>query len=149
MKVYETSIVEYGIKKITSDIKKVKIRSSAEIYEYVMQFYGDDIDVYESFFMVTLNRANNTTGYVKISQGGVFSTVVDIKIIAKYAIGSLCSNVIVLHNHPSGALEPSKNDDDMTKKVQKALELFEIKILDHLIISNDGYYSYADSGKLN
>ena len=148
MKVYETSIPEYGIKKMDSDVKKVKIRSSADIYKYVMQFYGDDIDVYESFFMVTLNRANNTTGYVKISQGGTFSTIVDIKIIAKYAIDSLCGNVIIFHNHPSGNLEPSNSDNDMTKKVQEALELFEINVLDHLIIGSEGYYSYADSGKL-
>jgi DNA repair protein RadC len=110
------------------------------------QFYFDDIELYESFFLLLLNHANQTTGYVKISQGGTAGTVVDPKIIAKYAIDSLSSSVIIAHNHPSGNLKTSEADIAMTKKIQAGLMLFDIKLLDHLIITSSGFFSMADDG---
>ena len=79
--------------------------------------------------------AANTIGYAKISQGGIAGTIVDKRIIAKYAVDSLCSSVVLAHNHPSGRLTPSDMDIKMTKSVQQALELFDIKVFDHIILS--------------
>jgi len=95
-----------------------------------------------------LDRANNTAGFAKISQGGTAGTVVDIKIIAKYAVESLSSSVIICHNHPSGNITPSEADINITKKIKDALLLFDIKLTDHIILSENNYYSFADNGDL-
>jgi DNA repair protein RadC len=129
-----------------SNFDSVKISCSLNSYNCIKQFYLDDIELYESFFLLLLNRANQTTGYVKISQGGTAGTVVDPKIIAKYAIDSLSASVIIAHNHPSGNLKTSEADIAMTKKIQAGLMLFDIKLLDHLIITSSGFFSMADDG---
>ena len=136
------------LKKIQSDFPKIKIEGSADAEAFVRQFYGDDIELFESMFLLLLNRANNTIGYAKISQGGVTGTVVDLKIVAKYAVDSLATGVILCHNHPSGELKPSHADLSITKKCKEGLGIFEISLLDHLILSSDGYYSMADNGNL-
>lgn len=136
----------YELKKIQTDFPKVKIKSSKDSADFIRQFYGDDLEIYESFFLLLLNRANDTIGYAKISQGGVCGTVVDVKIIAKYAVDSLASAVILAHNHPSGTLSPSAQDIEITKKIKQALSLLEIKVLDHIILTSDNYYSFLDEG---
>lgn len=93
-----------------------------------------------------MNRSNNTIGYAKISQGGVAGTVVDVKIIAKYAIDTLASSVILAHNHPSGNTQPSRADKDITQKIKDSLKLFDISVLDHIILTEDEYFSFADEG---
>jgi len=148
MKEYKTNIPEFRLTKTESDFKKVKLASSEDSYNYIKSFYFGDIEVYESFFMVLLNRANNTTGFVKISQGGVAGTVADLKLIAKYAIESLSSAVIVAHNHPSGNVKPSETDIRLTKKIKKGLELLDVTLLDHIILGEEEYYSFADEGIL-
>ncbi len=137
---------EFKLKVEKTYFKKVKITQSSDAYNVIKQFYNDDIEIYESFFLLLLNRANNTTGYVKISQGGTIGTVVDVKLIAKYAVDSLSCAVILAHNHPSGNKQPSQNDRDMTKKVKEALKLFEIQILDHIILTSESYFSFGDEG---
>jgi len=145
-----TMIKEYTLKveKKNSAFEKVKINTSETAYDYIKQFYKDDILIYESFFILLLNRFNMTIGYAKISQGGVTGTVVDEKIIAKYAIDTLASNVILAHNHPSGNTLPSDSDARITKQVQKALDLFKISVIDHIILTENSYYSMGDNGLL-
>lgn len=138
----------YELKKIQTDFPKVKIRSSKNSADFIRQFYSDDIEIYESFFLLLLNRANDTIGYAKISQGGTCGTVVDIKIIAKYAVDSLANSVILAHNHPSGTLSPSSQDIDITEKIKKGLSLLDIKVLDHIILTSSSYYSFADEGRI-
>ena len=87
-------------------------------------------------------------GYAKISQGGICGTMVDVRLVAKYAIETLATSVILVHNHPSGNLNPSYEDDKLTKAIQKGLELLNIKLIDHLIISQENYFSYNEEGKL-
>lgn len=125
---------------------KAKITTSKDIYEYAKRFYHDDINIYESMFLVMLNRANNTDAWVKISQGGITGTVVDNRIILKYAVETLCTSIILVHNHPSGNLFPSQADKDITIKLQNALRFFDIQVLDHIIMCDDSYYSFADEG---
>ena len=148
MEKYKNTISEYSLKYTKSEIQKTKITTSENAYSVIKKFYFDDINIYESFFILLLNRANNTTGFAKISQGGTAGTVVDIKIIAKYAVESLSSAVIICHNHPSGNIKPSEVDINITKKIKDALLLLDIRLTDHIILSENNYYSFADNGDL-
>lgn len=103
---------------------------------------------HEEFWVLFLNRANKPIKELNISKGGVTGTVVDIKIIAKSALNVLSSGVILFHNHPSGNLRPSNHDLQITNRLSKALGYFDIKLLDHIIIGNKAYYSFADEGDL-
>ena len=140
--------LELKAKKTPSNFEKVKIVSSKDAFKVIKQFYFDDIDIFESFFILCLNRNNQTIAYAKISQGGVTGTVVDIKLIAKYAIDCLASGVILAHNHPSGNLNPSNEDLAITKKVKEGLKILDIQVLDHLILTSQGYLSFGDEGIL-
>ena len=103
-----------------------KINTSKDAYDFSKQFYFDDIGIYESMFMIVLNRNHIPIGWSKLSQGGTCGCTVDIKILCKIAIDSLASAVILVHNHPSGNLTESKEDDNITKKAKEALNLFDI-----------------------
>lgn len=142
------TINELQLKRLDSDYKSVKLTTSKQVYDYVKQFYYDDIDIYESMFLLLLNTNMKTIGYAKISQGGIKGTVVDVKIIAKYVIDSLASNAIICHNHPSGNLTPSQCDLEITKKIKQILELMNSELQDSLIIINNNYFSMKDEGLL-
>lgn len=144
MKKYNSNMNKFALKVDKSDFTKVKISTSSDAYKVIKQFYSDDIEIYESFFVLLLNRANNTIGYAKISQGGTVGTVVDIKLIAKYAIDGLANSVILAHNHPSGNEQPSQQDKDVTNKIKQSLKLFDVQTLDHIILTTDNYFSFAD-----
>lgn len=148
MKTYKTNLKELTLKRNPTDFKRVKIRSSKDGAKYIRNFYSDDLTIFESFFILLLNNQNNTIGYAKISQGGITGTVVDVRIVCKYAIESLCTSVIVCHNHPSGTLNPSRADEAITRKIKQALSLFDIRLLDHIILTEDSYFSFADEGIL-
>jgi len=140
------SIPLYEIKKNKSDFQAVSITTSRASADFIRQFYSDDIDVFESFFLLMLNRANKTIGYAKISQGGICGTVVDPLIIAKYVTDSLAKGVILCHNHPSGKVQPSLEDKAITIKIQNTLKYFDVKVLDHIILTSDSYSSFSDDG---
>ena len=142
------SNLELKAKKTPSNFEKVKIISSNDAFKVIKQFYFDDIDIFESFFILCLNRNNQTIAYAKISQGGVAGTVVDIKLIAKYAIDCLASGVILAHNHPSGNLKASNEDLAITKRIKEGLKILDIQVLDHIILTSDGYLSFGDEGIL-
>lgn len=148
MKLTNTNINRLELKRIASDFPKEKIKSSQASYNFIKQFYGDDISIFESCFILLLDAGNNTIGYAKISQGGISGAVVDIRIIAKYAVESLAVGVILAHNHPSGNLKPSRADIEMTQKVKKGLKILDVKVLDHIILTENEYYSFLDAGIL-
>lgn len=148
MKEFKSQMQRYDLKKIQCDFPCVKITESKDSADFIRQFYGDDLEIYESFFILLMNRANNTIGYAKISQGGVTGTVIDVKIIAKYAIDSLCTSVICAHNHPSGNIHPSDADHQITQKIKNGLNLVDIQLLDHIILTENRYFSFADEGVL-
>jgi len=148
MKTYKSNSLEISLKRKKSDYKKVKISRSEDANKYSRQFYHDDLTIYESFFIILLNQSNNTIGYAKISQGGVAGTVVDPKLVAKYAIESLAKSVILVHNHPSGGLKASEADKKVTNKINKVLNLFDCQVLDHIILTETEYLSFADSSLL-
>ena len=135
-----------SLKKDPTQFERIKINSSNDSANYIRQFYSDDIEIYESFFILLLNRQNKTIGYAKISQGGVAGTVVDAKILLKYVVDTLASAVILCHNHPSGNLNPSTQDIELTKKLSQAIKLVDSQVLDHIILTPDSFYSFADNG---
>ena len=149
MKTYKSQIDKLSLVREKTDFPRAQIVSSTDGSKYARQFYFDDIAIYESFFMILLNNSNNTVGFVKISQGGITGTLVDVRLIAKYAIEGLATTVILVHNHPSGSLRPSLGDKQVTAKVTKALKLFDIKVLDHLILTEEAYFSFQDEGILD
>ena len=138
----------YELKKIQTNFPQHKITSSEDAADFIKNFYSDDIEIYESFFILLLDRQNKTIGYAKISQGGVTGTVVDTKIIAKYVVDSFASGVILAHNHPSGNLRESSADRQITQKVKNALSYFDTAVLDHVIVTKDSYRSFSDAGIL-
>jgi DNA repair protein RadC len=139
----------FELKKIQSNFPKTKITSSNESFDFISQFYGDDLEIYESFFVLLLNRANITIGYAKISQGGIAGTVVDKLIVAKYVVDSLAKGVILAHNHPSGGTKASEQDKIITREIKKGLSLFDVVLLDHIILcGNNKFVSFADEGLL-
>jgi len=106
----------------------------------------DEIQLREFFYVLLLNRAGDVLGAVKISEGTTAGTVVDVKFIAASAILSNASSAIIAHNHPSGVLRPSEEDKKTTDKIKNALKLVDVVLFDHLILTKDNYYSFADNG---
>ena len=125
---------------------KPKMDSSNEVYDYIYPYFADLN--HEQFHLILLDRGNKVIGEENISKGGVAGTVVDPKLVFKYALDRLASSIILCHNHPSGNKQPSNKDRELTSKLRSAGELLEIKVLDHLIFANDGYFSFADENLL-
>jgi DNA repair protein RadC len=147
MKEYKKRVCSFRIvKDYHPEIGTAKITKSANIAEYIRPFFGPEIEVFEQIFLITLNQGNNIVSVTKISQGGISGTVVDIRLIAKYALEGLATSIILAHNHPSGSLKASSQDINLTKKVQAGMKLLDITLLDHLIVTKDGHYSFADEG---
>ena len=127
-----------------SEFPKAKINKSLDAWKFALQLYKNDMEIFESFYVILLNIKNNTIGYALISQGGLTSIIVDVSIIFKFAIDTLAKSIILVHNHPSEELSPSDADKILTKRVQDGCKILDIKVLDHIIISKNNYFSFAD-----
>ncbi len=127
-------------------LDKPIIRTSRDIGGYLQAMLKDY--AYEVFGVVFLNRANRIKHFEIISKGGITGTVADPRIILKKALEEEATALILCHNHPSGSLMPSKADEEITTKIRLAASYFDIRITDHIIVSEEGYYSFADSGLL-
>lgn len=145
---YKSTFPEFTLGKKPSDFLKAKIKTSQDCEQVIRKFYSDDIEIYESFFLLLLNRANVTIGYAKISQGGITGTVVDVKIVLKYVVDSLACGVVFCHNHPSGNITPSEEDKRITTRIKEALKYLDTAVLDHIILTSENYFSFADNGLL-
>jgi len=127
------------------------LNSSRDIYKFLMESEVFDpltIEYKEFFKIILLNNANRLLGISHLSEGGINQTAVDIRHIMQPAILSNAVALVICHNHPSGHLQPSKDDDRATEQIRAACNLFNIILIDHLIISSENYYSYADEGRL-
>lgn len=122
------------------------IKSSKDIYCLLLSDMSDLIT--EEFWVIFLNHRNKIIGKERISSGGLTATVVDVRILFKQAIERLATSIIIAHNHPSGTLKPSRADIQLTQKIKNASKLLDIQLLDHLIVADSGYYSFADEGCL-
>ncbi|MFT3910595.1 MAG: DNA repair protein RadC [Ferruginibacter sp.] len=127
-------------------IGKTMVRNSKEIAEYLKTVLKDFN--YEVFVVIFLNRANKIKHFEIISRGGITGTVADPRMILKKAIEEEATSIILSHNHPSGNLVPSKADEEITQKIKMAATYFDIKVLDHIIVSDEGYFSFADEGMI-
>ena len=133
-------------KSVSQPVHRVQIRSSHDAYRV---FYPVLCDLkHEELWMALTNRAGKVIEKVKISQGGTSGTAADLRQILKPAVHTLCSGIILCHNHPSGNIQPSHEDDLLTSNLAKAAKLVNVKLLDHIILYDETYYSYADEGKL-
>lgn len=140
--------VEYSLKAEKKEFPICNVRSSEDAVKFARQFYHEDINIYESSFILLMNQANNVTGYAKISQGGICTTIVDVRLVAKYAIDALAPAVIFLHNHPSGNTRPSIDDIRLTNKMRDGLKILDVKLLDSIVITEDSYLSMTDEGMI-
>jgi DNA repair protein RadC len=139
--------LELGKRRKAEEIlNREKIKSSKDIYEYFHPLLCDLH--YEEFWILFLNRANKIIDRLKISQGGISETIVDAKLIYKEALTRLSSGIILCHNHPSGNTLPSLQDNLITQKIREGSKLLDINLIDHLIVCDGKFYSYADEGKL-
>ncbi len=139
--------LELGRRRKAKDItSKTKINSSQSAYDYMQPELQDQ--THEEFWIILLKRNNEVIGKELVSRGGVSGTFVDAKILFKKALEKLASNVILVHNHPSGNLKPSHHDITLTSKLRDAGKLLDIAVIDHLIFTNTNYYSFADEGLL-
>ncbi len=148
IKEYKSLVGEYVIEYRTKKHNKIKVRSSDDSQVFARKVWPGGISVRETVIAIMLNRVNNVTGYYIVSQGGIHGTVIDLRIILHVAIQSLSSSFILAHNHPSGNLTPSDADITITKKIVKAADYLEINVLDHIILTEDAYLSFADEGLL-
>jgi len=131
----------------TSEMQKITQSSAA--YDLLRSIWNDQIELYESFYVLYMNRANKVIGYRCISQGGISGTVVDPKAVFQAALLANASSLIMAHNHPSGNMQPSEADNKLTKKLIAAGKVLDIDVLDHLILDTNNFYSYADQGQMN
>jgi DNA repair protein RadC len=129
-----------------ASLLKVNIKSSNDIAAYLQTTFKDY--QYEIFAVIFLNRANKINHFEIISKGGITGTVADPRIILKKALEEDATSIVLCHNHPSGSLHPSKADEELTNKIKEAARYFDIRVLDHIIVSEEGYYSFADEGNL-
>lgn len=141
-------IQEISISYKPAKIEFQKIKSSFDAVQILELFFQDEMSYCEHFFIAILNNQNQILGVKKISTGGMTGTVVDVRLIMQTALLAHGTAIILAHNHPSGTLRPSNADINITKKIKKAGECMDIKVLDHLIFSREGYYSFADEGNL-
>lgn len=124
-----------------------KINCSKDAYNILLENWdSSQIELLEQFKVLLLNRANKVLGLFEVSTGGISGTVADPKIIFTAALKGSASGIIVAHNHPSGNLKASQSDIELTKKLKEAGKLLEIQLLDHVIVTTEGYFSFADEG---
>lgn len=139
--------LELGRRRKLSEVPEVpQIKCSKDVADIFQPLLSDL--PHEEFWILFLNRSNKVISRMKLSQGGVSGTVTDVRMVMKRAIECLASGIIVCHNHPSGNLNPSEADTKITQKIKEAGTLMDIQLLDHLIITDREYYSFADNGLL-
>lgn len=139
--------LELGKRRGTSDPpQRDRIRCSRDSF-LLFQALLCDLP-YEELWIALTNRTNLVIKKIKISQGGVGNAAADLRLILKEAINALASGIILCHNHPSGSIRPSANDDQLTEQLRKAAKLVDIILLDHIVLADNDYYSYADEGRL-
>jgi len=145
----EVSEVKLSYKSKVKASERPSICNSKASYDILMKVYDDDtIEYTESMRMLLLNRAGKVLGVMDISNGGTAGTTADIKVIMQCALLGNANGIILCHNHPSGNLQPSSEDIIVTQKVKSACNVMDIQLLDHIIISSEYYYSFADEGRL-
>jgi DNA repair protein RadC len=140
-----TAALELGRRRQASfALEKKIIKTSNEVAEYLRAVIKDFS--YEVFGVIFLNQANKINHFEILSKGGITGTVADPRLILRKALDVSATSIILCHNHPSGNLQPSQADKELTTKIKEAAKYLDIKVIDHIIVSEEGYYSFADEG---
>lgn len=143
------TIAEVQVSYRPEKIVDFKIKDSRSSFELLLEKWDQDrIEMQEEVKILLLNRSNKVLGIYTLARGGMSGCVVDIKLILAVALKSLASAIIIVHNHPSGNLKPSAADIKITEQLKSACKILEIQLLDHLIITKDSYFSFADEALL-
>jgi len=137
--------LELGRRRKRSELQeKIRISGSQDVYSLFQPLIADLS--HEEFWVLILNRANRVIDNIRISQGGISGTVIDVRLILKNALDRLASSLVLCHNHPSGNLKPSDADIKITTKISEASRTMDIQLLDHIIIADNSYFSFSDEG---
>ncbi|MFM9840905.1 MAG: RadC family protein [Cyclobacteriaceae bacterium] len=146
-RMYQVAEIQLTYKSNVKPSLRPKITSSRDAYSILLENWDDSkIEFVEQFKVIVLNRANKVLGIWEASTGGVTGTVADPKLIFATAIKANACGFILAHNHPSGNLQPSQADIDLTKRMKEGGKLLEIQLLDHIIITTEGYFSFTEEG---
>jgi DNA repair protein RadC len=146
---YQVAEVQLIYKSNVKPSQRPKIATSKDAQQIFMSMWDETkLELAEQFKVMLLNRGQKVLGIFELSTGGISGTVADPKLIFAAALKGVASGIILAHNHPSGNLKPSQSDIEITRKVKEAGRFLEIQVLDHLIITTEGYYSFADEGLL-
>lgn len=149
MKTYSSKMPEIELKYKKGEVLKCKIQTSKDAYDVLMKFYDEDVfELTESVIVIYLNSANNTIGWMKHSSGGMTQTVVDPKLIVGTALKCGATGIILSHNHPSGQRIPSQQDKEITKRLKEGCKFLGLTLMDHIIVTENGYYSFGDEGEM-
>src|ERR1039458_3040323 len=151
----QTNLLNYNLAEIQVSYRTTvkaserrKVTTSKDTESIFREIWSSSMEFKEEFYIILLNRANQVLGWYKVSEGGMSGTVVDPKLIFSIALKGLSSSIIICHNHPSSNLKPSTEDINLTKRLKQAGALLEIPVLDHLILTTEGFYSFADEGMM-
>jgi DNA repair protein RadC len=147
--IHQLAEVELVYKTKVNPSDRPKITTSRDAYQVLLTAWDDNtMELREEFKVLLVNRANRVLGIFELSKGGVSGTVADPKLIFTAALKANASNIILAHNHPSGNLQPSQSDMELTKRCKEAGKLLEVQVLDHIILTSERYFSFADEGHL-
>ncbi len=138
--------LELGIRRAMEENRKDIVSSSRDVANFLKAHIENKS--HEVFTVLYLNKANKVNHYETVSEGGISGTVADPRIILRKALEHNATQIVLCHNHPSGSLKPSRQDEELTSKIKQAANYFDIKVLDHIIVSDEGYFSFADEGIL-
>ena len=146
-KLYEVAEIQLSYKSKIKPSMRPMVTSSRDAFTVLKNSWDESkIEFVEQFKVILTNRGHKVLGIVEVSTGGVSGTVADPKIIFAAALKAGASGLLMAHNHPSGNLSPSQSDIDLTRKMKEAGRLLEIQVLDHIILTTEGYYSFSDEG---
>ena len=144
---HNTQVSEIQVSYSPNLLVDMSIKNSKKSFELMLnEWEQDKLQMQEEAKILLLNRSNKVLGIYSLAKGGLTSCIVDVRIILSIALKTLATGIILFHNHPSGNLKPSKADLDITKKLKNFCDLLDISLLDHLIITKDNYFSFADEG---
>ena len=143
-------VAEIKVSYSTTSTPKIKITSVNKAFEVLLSLWNlDTIELQEEFKVLLLNRANEVLGIYPLSKGGITGTVVDSRLIFAVALKCNATGILLCHNHPSGNLKPSDADITLTRSIKKCADFLDITLIDHLIITKNGFYSFSNEGKLS
>jgi DNA repair protein RadC len=146
--VYNYTEVNFMFKNHLRPEEREVLNNAGLVYDFTRKLFGMDIETKEHFFLVCLNNAMQVLSVFHVSTGGITSCIVDLRMLFIVALNCQATQILIAHNHPSGNLTPSEADNRLTIKMKEASKLLDIHLIDHLIVSDYGYYSYADEGTL-